>query len=61
MMDRLAWHIEAFARQKVLPNIKRVLGIPERAQTDEEMAAAISQWVTIHNANERAKAARGES
>jgi hypothetical protein len=47
----LAWHIEALARQKRLPDFKKVvLGAPEEAQSDEEMFRAMQFWVASHNA-----------
>ena len=34
----LAWHVEAFARQKQLPSLQSLIGQgPKKEQTDEEM------------------------
>jgi hypothetical protein len=35
----LAWHIEAFARQKRLKPLREMLGIKPKAQTPDEMLA----------------------
>jgi hypothetical protein len=35
----LAWHIEAFARQKKLKPLRELLGIKPKAQTPDEMLA----------------------
>lgn len=46
----MAWHIEALARQKVLPSLSSLMGIAPKAQSEDEMAEALSQWVVMHNA-----------
>ena len=47
----LAWHTEALARTKRLPDFNQlVFGKDTEPQTDEEMFAAMMTWVTIHNA-----------
>jgi hypothetical protein len=39
----LAWHIEAFARQKRLKPLREMLGIKPKAQTTDEMLAVFRQ------------------
>jgi hypothetical protein len=37
----LAWHIEAFARQKTLKPLRELLDVKPKAQTPDEMLAAM--------------------
>jgi hypothetical protein len=47
----VAWHVEAFARMKKLPSLKKVLGRPEArapvAQSNEDMLAAMRAWAAM--------------
>lgn len=41
----LAWHIEAFARQKRLKPLNQLLGIKPKAQSTDEMLAVFQAFV----------------
>jgi len=47
----IAWHVEAFARTKKLPPLDKVLGrqskVPTKAQSNEEILAAMRAWVAM--------------
>jgi hypothetical protein len=45
-----AWHTEAFARTKQLPDLNRVLGTPPKPQTNHEMASNVMAWVSAMEA-----------
>lgn len=51
----LAWHIEAFARQKKLPPLERLLKMEDqpkaRAMTPEQIQAALRGWFGARKTN----------
>lgn len=49
----LAFHGEALARSKRLPDYDKFMGKKKQAQTDEEMWDAWMTWVSQHNAKLR--------
>jgi hypothetical protein len=52
------WHAAALQRAKTLPELSSLMGIAPKVQTDEELWAAVTQWMGVHNANyQRLKAA----
>ena len=42
----LAWHVEAFARQKKLKKLSELLGHRPRAQTTDEMLAELQAFAS---------------
>ena len=56
----LAFHSEALARSKRLPDFNKFMGKASEAQSEEEMWNAWSSWVAIHNAKERLKNKLGD-
>jgi hypothetical protein len=46
----LAWHTEALARTKRLPDFGRMVNGTDEDQSDEEMYAALMSWAADHNA-----------
>lgn len=56
----LAFHIEALARTKRLPDFSKFMGTAKEAQTDEEMWAAWMSWVSTHNAKIKLAESLGE-
>lgn len=46
----LAWHIEALARTKRLPDIRKLAGEPLEPQSPDEMLANLEAFVRRHNA-----------
>ena len=56
----LAFHGEALARAKRLPDFNKFMGKASEPQTDEEMWNAWSTWVATHNAKEQLKEKLGK-
>lgn len=55
----LAWHTEAFARQKKLPSLEKILGRAKartaKPQSNEEILAAMQAWAAMANESEKEK------